>query len=61
MTLQEQTIMKLLMEGKLKTYDVINLDNINFYLKYGSNIVKHNEVPTLTTNCAVAVVIGGNE
>lgn len=61
MTLQEQTIMKLLMEGKLKTYDAINLDNINFYLKYGSNIVKHNEVPTLTTNCAVAVVIGGNE
>ena len=60
MTKQNQAIQKLLNENKLKEYDSINLENIGYYLNYGTNIIKHNEIPTLTTNCAVAVVLKGD-
>lgn len=57
MTIRRQVINKLLVEDKLKEYDTISLGNINFHLKYGTDIIKHNEVPTLTTKCEVAVVV----
>lgn len=59
MTKQEQVILKLLMNDKLKKYDTINLECIGFHLKHGRDIVMHNETPTLTTKCEIAVVIGG--
>ena len=59
MTMQKQVIQKLLDENKLKEYDTINFGSMGFYLKYGTNIVKHNEIPTLTTGCDVAVVLKG--
>ena len=57
MTIYNRVIHKLMCENKLEEYDTINLSNANFYLKYNTNIIKHNEVPTLTTGCKVAVVL----
>lgn len=57
MTIRNQVINKLLVEDKLKEYDTISLLNINYHLKYGTNIIRHNEVPTLTTKGEIAVVI----
>lgn len=57
MSIKHNVIKKMLEDNILKEYDTINLDNINFYVKYGTNIIKHEEVPTLTTKCNVAVVV----
>lgn len=57
MTIQNQAISKLLIEDRLKEYDTINLGCIGYYLNYDTNIIKHNEVPTLTTKGNIAVVI----
>ena len=57
MSKRNEIIKKMLEDNKLNEYDTINLNNINFHLKYGTNVIKHNEVPTLTTNCEVAVVV----
>ena len=57
MTIRNQVINKLLVEDKLKEYDTINLGNVGYHLNYGTNIIKHNEVPTLTTKCEIAVVV----
>lgn len=57
MTIREQVINKLINEGKLKEYNVINLGFSNFYLKYGTNIVRYNELPTLTTQSSIAIVL----
>lgn len=57
MTKYEQAIRELSEKGQLKEYDTINLGCIGYYLNYGTNIIKHNEVPTLTTKGNIAVVI----
>ena len=57
MTIKERVIAKLMSENDLREYDVINFENMNFYLRNGTNILKHNEVPTLLTSCNVAVVV----
>lgn len=57
MSKRNEIIKKMLEDNKLNEYDTINLNYINFHLKYGTNVIKHNEVPTLTTNCEVAVVV----
>ena len=57
MTLRSKAINKLISEGKLKEYDTINLGCIGYYLNYNTNIVRHNETPTLTTKGNVAVVV----
>ena len=57
MTIQNQAINKLLNEYKLEEYYTINLGNANFYLKHGTNIIKYNMSPTLTTKNNIAVVV----
>lgn len=57
MTIKEKTIAKLYKENKIKKYNVINLSNMNFYLRNECNIVRYNEAPTLITNCEVYVVV----
>lgn len=57
MTKYEQAIRNLFEKGQLQEYDTINLGCVGYYLKYGTNIVRHNEVPTLTTKCELAVVV----
>lgn len=57
MTKYEQAIRELSEKGQLKEYDTINLGNVGYYFNYGTNIIKHNEVPTLTTKGNIAVVI----
>ena len=58
MTKRQQLVNKFLSEGKLKEFDSINLGSVGFHLKYGTNIIKHNEVGTLLTCCNIAVVVG---
>lgn len=58
MSLKKHVIQKLLLENKLKEYDVINCEMISFHVKYGTNIIRHNEIPTLTTKCDFLVVLG---
>lgn len=61
MTKRDEVIIKLFKENKLKEYDVINGDNINFHIVYGTNIVSHNIVPTITTKGNLFVVIGDDK
>lgn len=60
MTNREKVIMELSEKGLLKEYDTINLGGIGFYMNYGTNIVKHNIAPTLTTQSNIAVVVKGD-
>ena len=57
MTIREQTLRELYKEGKLKEYDVIDLDNMGYYRKFGTNIIRHNEAPTLLTKNSLVVVV----
>ena len=57
MTNRQKVLAKFLKEDKLKKYDVINLANINYHIKYGTNIIKNNEVHTLTTKGDFVVVV----
>ena len=57
MMLKYQVLNKLITENKLKEYDSINLACYGYFFKYNTNIVKHNEIPTLLTKCEVAVVV----
>ena len=52
---------KISCERDLKEHDVINLAYIGMYEKYKSNVVRHNEVPTLTTKCYDLLVIREEE
>lgn len=61
MTKRHQVIRKLIRENNLQKYDVINAENINFHIKYGRNLLTHNEVPTLTTKCDLLIVLGDDE
>lgn len=61
MTIRNQVIKKLIEENNLKKYDVINAENINFHIKYGRNLITHNEAPTLTTKCDLLIVLGDDE
>lgn len=61
MTIRHQVIRKLIRENNLQEYDVINAENINFHVKYGTNLLYHNEVPTLTTKCDLLIVLGDDE
>lgn len=55
--LKYQVINKFINEEKLKEYSVICADNSSFHVKYGTNIITHNEVPTLTTKCGALLVV----
>lgn len=57
MTLRNKAISKMISDGDLKEYDVINLGYIGFYLKYGRKIVTHNIAPTLITKSDLVVVV----
>lgn len=57
MTKINEAINKIFIEDGLKEYDVINLDYVGFYLKYGNNIVTHNVVPTIRAKIGLAVVV----
>lgn len=57
MTKREQVLNKLINEGNLKEFDTINIEYIGMYQKYGTNIIKSNEAPTLLTKCSVGVVL----
>lgn len=57
MSIKYNVVKKMLEDNILKEYDVINLDNIGFHVRFGTKIIKHKEVPTLTTQCSVAVVV----
>lgn len=56
MTRYMEAVNKLLEEGKLKENSTINLNGVGFYFNYGTNIVRDNEIPTLTTRNGIAVV-----
>lgn len=57
MTTRTKVIQQMLNDNKVKEFDTINLSCVGFYLNFGTNIVRHNESPTLTTKGNVAVVI----
>ncbi len=54
---RDKVLTKLLNENKLKEYDTINLNNMGYHLKYGTNIIKNDISPTLTTKSALLVVL----
>ena len=58
MSLRSRIIQKLLLEGKVKEYDVISADKMTYHTRYGTNIIYHNKIPTLTTKCDFFVVLG---
>lgn len=57
MTVRAKVIGELLENNKVKEYDTINFEFLNFYLKNNVNIIMHNEAPTLLKACAVGVVV----
>lgn len=57
MKIRWQVVSNMLNENKLSLYDTINLNNMNYHIKYGSNIIKNDICPTLTTKSDILVVI----
>ena len=57
MTIREQVLRELYEKGKLKEYDVVDLNYMGYYQKYGTNIIRHNETPTILTKSHLLIMV----
>lgn len=62
MSKREQLLFKLIENYELKEYDIINLNFVGLDIKKNNKpSIKNNIIPTLTTNCNIAIVLKGEE